>query len=93
MSNQVDVLAVMDRAIDGLPYLIEDELEIARAAVAELIKADSEYDASEDALVAHHVSIFKQDKAWRDAQTGLEARADSAIARRAAALAKVTGEK
>lgn len=39
MSNKVDVLSVMDRAIDGLPYSIDDELEIARAAVAELIEA------------------------------------------------------
>lgn len=60
-STAVDVLAVMDRAANGMENVIvsEDhyfelshpaEMRAARAAVAKLLEADKEYDAAREAM-------------------------------------------
>lgn len=91
----VDVLAVLDALSAVLNHprsAVEwQKLQPVRAAVAELIEADKEYDAAENEAVAHHVSALKQDEAWRKAQSAIDDRCDRAISRRAAALARVTG--
>ena len=46
MSKQVDVLAVLDETYGLLAGPAAEQLEAARAAVAELIEADEEYDAA-----------------------------------------------
>lgn len=94
----VDVLAVMDECTDqleaqpGCYYTDAAELQEARAAVAELIEADKEYDEA--------------DLAWENAPGGVQAVGDTdgrdydgpeflrlmlAVKRRRAALARVGG--
>lgn len=95
MSAPVDVLAVIDEAIDTLRddgnRALPGDLEIARAVVAELIEADKEYDAAKDALAA-----AKREKGtWRHNPLShthpAVAALRSASARRTAALARVQG--
>ncbi len=78
----VDVLAVMEQAIErekgaGQAYVAQDA---ARAAVAELIAADDEYDRAREAWLASP-ALHEEFQATRDAWK-----------RRAAALARVKGE-
>lgn len=84
MSAPLDVLAVMERAFD---YAVADrqyedaaDLHNARAAVAELISADTEYDRARAAWLADnskHDEFLATRAAWD---------------RRAAALARIKGE-
>lgn len=78
----VDVLAVMEQAIEreksaGQAYVAQ---EAARAAVAELIAADDEYNRAREAWLASP-ALHEEFQATRDAWK-----------RRAAALARVKGE-
>lgn len=84
MSGPVDVLTVMQASADQLwryrrDILARDE-EQARAAVAELIAADKEYD---EARAAHHGA--------RVNTQGVEQRLFKAEKRRAAALSNIEG--
>lgn len=57
------------------------------ALVRELVDADIAYDAAEQALVAHDKPTLRRDADWHLEQERLDAIADAAIERRAAALA------
>ena len=86
----VDVLAVMDRAdahyagwdISAADKAVLDDLNDARAAVAELLAADEEYDAAKCALF--QPAEYSREKADRLC---------AAHTRRAAALARCKGEQ
>lgn len=93
MTAPVDVLAVMDRAADRaalLPELAYD-LTNARAAIAELIEADREFDAAHHDWehVTAHDPQETSDEDWRRIADRFEA----ATMRRIAALARVGGGK
>lgn len=84
MSEKIDVLAVMDRmeraARNVFHSVLPADVAEARAAVAELIEADREYDAAfADEL---------ESRDW-DANTVKLARRKAARERRTAALARV----
>lgn len=94
----MSVLAAIDTALQfssGADYegAEEDHTALlgARAAIDELIAADVEYDAAETEYVEHDKSLFKRDRLWYQEWERMEARCDAAIARRAAALARVRG--
>lgn len=59
----------------------------SEAEVQELVAADLAYDAAEQALVDHYKPTLRRDAGWHLEQERLDAIADSAIARRSAALA------
>lgn len=86
----MDVLAVLDREIrdENVPGHIATQLAEARAAVAELVEADREYD---ETMEWHAKAVAYCDHF--DPEQGLAARAlKAARARRAAALARFGGE-
>lgn len=96
MSATVDVRAALDQAIErniergaakGSPS--DRSLREARAAIAELIEADKEYDAAREAMTAYLLSVTDTRPMTA---TGLEERFNAADARRAAALVRVQGE-
>lgn len=86
-ADKIDVLAVMLQSADALKYAgarragIDSVLE-ARAAVAELIAADEEYDKASDAFDAA-INTEASTECWN--------RLTRAKKRRAAALARVQG--
>lgn len=87
MSGPVDVLAVMDAAIDNLQsagYIGNTiGMKESRAAVAELIEADQEYDAARAAHASAH------GRGRHHELLGARTRFDAARARREVALANV----
>ncbi|MDZ5813874.1 hypothetical protein U4I65_02335 [Stenotrophomonas maltophilia] len=89
----VDVLAVMDDAaevlLDERMGSTASRLECARAAVAELIEAETEFDEA-----AMEVSWYEAKTPYRSRnyRTACYVRQREAIARRTAALARVKGE-
>ena len=69
-AERIDVLAVMDAAIARLPDSEAAPLDEARAAVAELIEADKEYDAALTSWDAVRVTEAKQRRAAALARMG-----------------------
>lgn len=89
-ADRIDVLAVMASTEDFIARVCGDDvgsnardLAEARAAVAELIAADAEYDAAAHDLATQRRQVGAIESA--------EARFNTARARRAAALARVGG--
>lgn len=91
MSAPVDVLAVLSRRSAELTrkYGADNDLAAVRAAVAELIEADKEYDVARAALTAYLLSGADTRPM---SETGLEERFNAADARRTAALARFGGD-
>lgn len=91
MANElnVDVLAVMDAAIDRVARPHEAGLHAARAAVAELIEADKEYDRASRAWDDGRFTDWEGIS--NESQQKICADFENAIMRRHDALARVQG--
>lgn len=94
-AGKVDVLAVMDRAASQhwahQDNADAEDMEAARAVVAELIEADRWLDKCEAALETRR-SAEEYTEAWAATQLEMHRTRDLGVKRRDAALARIGGE-
>lgn len=96
MNKNIDALSVMEQAACALRidarYEQGKEMEIARAAVAELIEADEEFDAAGDSLEFIQNSTSPRVGSYAMLNAAIERYEYSRI-RRSSALARIRGEQ